>query len=381
MRQWKLIEELLHAGEFTLCRLKADRPPLPHRRGRERVGVNHTDLSRRLFILLLIAQFLFLAVEASAQGESIRVVYYPPWNISKLPLYLARDTGIFERNGLRLSWSNPGSNEKLLAAMKNNEGEIFVVSANHVVRNIATGGSPLFIVANTGHNYSVFLTDAAITRPEDLKGKKIGTGEPGGTPNQLTRLTLRKLGLDPDRDVQLVHFDDSRSANRASALLSGQISGLLVTAEALFDLERTGDLKKFRILADHKKLNIYAGGGADYAISAAFLKNQRQKVKSFVSGICEGIAVAKRDKPKALEFIAKTLRKSDADATEYLYRLYTSEVIPDRPRPRIEGVELGIQMTASTLPAARGMKPQEIVDVALVEELEKEGRCNFREIL
>jgi hypothetical protein len=33
-------------------------------------------------------------------------------------------------------------------------------------------------------------------------------------------------------------------------------------------------------------------------------------------------------------------------------------------------------MVASTLPAARGMKAQELVDATLVEELVKEGHCN-----
>ena len=32
---------------------------------------------------------------AFAQPDTMRVVYYPPWNISKLPLYLARDSRHF----------------------------------------------------------------------------------------------------------------------------------------------------------------------------------------------------------------------------------------------------------------------------------------------
>jgi NitT/TauT family transport system substrate-binding protein len=319
---------------------------------------------------------IFVGVAAWAQQESIKIVYYPPWNISKLPLYLARDTGIFERNGLTLSWINPGSNEKLLAAMKNGEGDIFVVSSNHAIQNNAGGGPALTIVANSGYNYSVLLVDSAITRPEDLKGKKVGTGQPGSTPDRLTRLALRKLGLDPDRDVTLVHSSDARSTDRATALTSGQLSGTLVTAEAMYRLEKTGQIKGFRILADHKRLNIYAGGGADYAISVAFLRAHRQAAKTFLTGICEGITVARQNKAKALEIMTKSERGSDPAALEYLYRLYTTEVIPARPYPKVEGVELGIQMVASTVPSARGMKTQELIDATLMEELVKEGRCN-----
>ena len=331
----------------------------------------------KLHLLAVLLQVLLVAFGTLALAESIRVVYYPPWNISKLPLYFARDTGIFERNGLQLSWTNPGSNEKLLAAMKSGDADIFVVSSNHVVQNNAVGGPPLIIVGNTGYNYSVFLVEATVKQPEDLKGKKIGTAEAGSTPDLLTRLALKRLGLDPDRDLTLIHFDEDRSVDRASGLLTGQVAGSLITAEAMYELEKTGDIKKFRILADHKKLNIYAGGGADYAMSAAFLKNHRSEAKSFLSGICEGIALAKKDKAKGLEFVARTVRKNDAVLIEYLHRLYTSEVIPSRPYPKLEGVELGIQMVTPIAPAARTLKPREIVDGTLVQELEKEGRCNF----
>jgi len=331
---------------------------------------------KRLCCMVMLIDLLLCCSPAFAQSDTARLVYYPPWNISKLPLYLARDTGIFEKHGLKLSWTNPGSNEKLLAAMKNGEGDIFVVSSNHAVQNNAAGGPALTIVANSGYNYSVLLVDSAITRPEDLKGKKIGTGEPGSTPDRLTRLALRKLGLDPDKDVTLVHASDLRSADRATALTSGQLSGTLVTAEAMYHLEKTGQIKSFRMLADHKGLNIYAGGGADYAISVAFLRARRQDAKTFLSGICEGITVARQNKPKALEIMTKSERGRDPAALEYLYRLYTSEVIPERPYPKVEGVELGIQMVAATVPAARGMKAHEVVDATLMEELVKESRCN-----
>ena len=56
---------------------------------------------RKLFGLSLFVQILCLDSAPLARADEIRVLYYPPWNISKLPLYLARDTGIFERSGLQ----------------------------------------------------------------------------------------------------------------------------------------------------------------------------------------------------------------------------------------------------------------------------------------
>jgi hypothetical protein len=62
---------------------------------------------------------------------------------------------------------------------------------------------------------------------------------------------------------------------------------------------------------------------------------------------------------------------------EYLYNLYMSEVIPARPYVKVEGIDLGIQMAGLVNPAARGLKPADLIDTNVVPELEKDDRCNF----
>jgi ABC-type nitrate/sulfonate/bicarbonate transport system substrate-binding protein len=328
-------------------------------------------------ILIGLAIVSWFCEMAGAQTDTIRVVYYPPWNISKLPMYLARDLGIFERNGLKIAWTDPGSNTKSVAALKKGEADIAVVSSNQAIVNMATGGTPMTFVGNTGFNYSVFLAAASIKSAAELKGKKIGTSPPGETPDQLTRVALRRLGLDPEKEVTLVPLDDDRNTNRVNSLITGQVSAMMVTANAIYDLEKTGQISSFNRLTDNRQLKIFAGGGADYAVATSFLKNRRDDVKKFMAGICEGIAVARKDKAKALAFVAKSGRDLEPAKIEYLYKLYITEVIPARPHLKMEGIELGIQMAGLMTPSAQALKAQEIVDAALVPELEKESRCNF----
>ena len=330
-----------------------------------------------LVTLIAICSLLLLHTNNAAQSDPIRVLYYPPWNISKLPMYLARDAGLFDHAGLTVAWTDPGSNEKLLAALKNGEADIAVVSANHVVQNNATGGTRMTLVGNTGFNYSAFVAAPSIKTIGDLLGKKVGTGEPGSTPDQLTRLALRKLGIDPENDVMLVPLAEGRNSDRVRLLLSGDIAAMMVTAETLYTLEKNGALARLHRLSDHKELKIYAGGGADYAVATSFLKSRREDVKKFMAGICQGIALARSDKAQALPFIAKSGRGLDAAAVEYLYRLYVNEVIPLKPHVKIEGVELALQMAASSVSAASVIKVEELTDKSLIPELEKEGRCNF----
>ena len=323
----------------------------------------------------LLATVFFLVLLCSglsAQKETIRVVYYPPWNVSKLPLYLAHEAGIFEKNGLKVSLKNAGSNDNLLKAMKNREGDIYVISSNHVVQSKATGGDSLVIVANMGYLYFLFLADPSITKAEDLKGKKVGTGDLGQTPDQLTRIVLRKLGLDPEKDVTRIHYGGGGSMSRARGLISGEVSAAVISSDAIFELEKSGEIEKWRTLGNPKTLNIYAGDGADYAISASFLKESRDKVKIFIKSIYEGMALAQKDKVAAAEIFKRSRQTTDPLFLDFLYRLY-QETVPQRPYPRMESVELMIQMMGSTEPNVRGIKAQDLVDPSLVRELEAEG--------
>jgi ABC-type nitrate/sulfonate/bicarbonate transport system substrate-binding protein len=278
---------------------------------------------------------------------------------------------------LKIAWTDPGSNAKSVAALKKGEADIAVVSSNQAIVSMATGGGPMTFVGNTGYNYSVFLAAASIKSAAELKGKKIGTSPPGETPDQLTRVALRRLGIDPEKDVTLVPFDEERNTDRVNSLLTGQVSGMMVTANTVYDLEKAGQIDRLNKLTDNRQLKIFAGGGADYAVATSFLKNRRDDVKKFMAGICEGIAVARKDKAKALAFVAKSGRDLEPTKIEYLYKLYITEVIPARPHLKIEGIELGIQMAGLMTPSAGALKAQELVDATLVPELEKEGRCNF----
>src|ERR1044071_3508797 len=99
----------------------------------------------RLVRRIAMAFVIILSICASVwpQTATVRVVYYPPWNISKLPMYLARQLGMFERSGLELVWRDPGSNERSVAALKKGDADIAVVSANQAFVSMPRGGPPM----------------------------------------------------------------------------------------------------------------------------------------------------------------------------------------------------------------------------------------------
>jgi NitT/TauT family transport system substrate-binding protein len=322
---------------------------------------------------ILIGVFILACALASttmaAEITTLSVVSYPA-RPPKLPLWLAQDAGLFEKNGLKVSIKELNSSEELIQSIQNRDGQIYAATANWIVSGIGDGFDLVFI-ANTGYSVLKLVARPSISRPEDLKGKKVGTGEPNSSQDRITRQALQRLGLNPDRDVTLVPFG-SRSIQRLNALLKGEIDATTSNEDNLFDLERRGDLNKVRVLADNESLKLFIGAGVDSAVTRNLLTNARFAVKEFVRSLCEAIALAREDRSWADRIYSRYLNVKNAALLDFMYRTYVNGAIPERPFPKAENVALGIEEFAAK-PGLKNKKAGDLVDDSLMRELEREG--------
>jgi NitT/TauT family transport system substrate-binding protein len=325
-------------------------------------------LSTSHFCLFMLLSVITSGPTFAAEVQSLTVVSYPA-RPAKLPLWLAQDAGLFEKNGLKVSLKELNSSEELIQSIQNREGQIYAATANWLVSGIGDGFDLVF-VANTGYSVLKLVARPSIRRPEELKGKKVGTGEPNSSQDRITRQALLRLGLNPDRDVTLVPFG-SRSIQRLNALLKGEIDATTSNEDNLFDLERRGELNKVRVLADNESLRLFIGAGVDFAVSRPLLANSRFTVKEFVRSLCEAIALARDDRAWADRVYARHLNVKDPLLLDFMYRTYVEGAIPQRPYPRTENVALGVEEFGSK-PGIRGKRAADLVDASLLKELENE---------
>ena len=318
---------------------------------------------------LLLVSMSAPLVAPAADLRTVIVLSYPD-RPAKLPLWLARDAGLFEEYGLKVDIKAPSSGEDLVERIRRDEGQIYAATANWIVSAIGDGKDLVFF-ANTGYSVLKLLAHPSITRPEQLKGKRIGTGEPGSSQDRITRETLRRLGLDTDKDVTLVPFG-SRSVQRLNALLKNEIDATTSNEDNIFDLERRGEINKVRVLADNDSLKLYIGAGVDFAVTRSFLAGSRDSVKGLVQALSEAIALARRDRAAADGIYKRYLKVSDPALLEFMYRTYVQHAIPEKPYPRLENIALGIEEFAAK-PGLQGKSAAALTDASLVRELEQDG--------
>jgi ABC-type nitrate/sulfonate/bicarbonate transport system substrate-binding protein len=321
------------------------------------------------FIPLVLALTLLAASAWGQETKPLTVISYPA-RPPKLPLWLAVDEGLFTKRGIKVVLKELNSSDELLASLGKREGDIYAATAPYIVSAIGDGDDLVFF-ANTGYSVIKFLSRPEITRAEQLKGKKVGTGEPNSSQDRITRQTLQRLGLNPDKDVTLVPFG-SRSIQRVNALLKGEIDATTSNEDNIFDLEKRGEMKKVRVLADNDSLKLYIGAGVDFAVSRALLARERATVKNFLGALCEAIALARGDRSQADRIYRQYLNVRDAALLDFMDRIYTHGAIPQRPFPKAEGVALGLDEFGAK-PGVKGKKAEDLIDASLMRELEQEG--------
>ena len=328
-----------------------------------------------LTVVLAVSLLRILAARKfiAADLHSLTVLSYPD-RPAKLPLWLARDAGLFEKYGLKVDIKTPKSGgEDIVAGIGRDEAQIYAATANWIVSGIGDGKDLVFF-ANTGYSVLKLLSKPSITRPSELKGKRVGTGEANSSQDRITRQALQRLGLDPDKDVTLVPMGQ-RSITRLNALVKGEIDATTSNEDNIFDLERRGESGKVRVLADNESLKLFIGGGVDFAVTRNLLVNSRPLVKGFVQALCEAVALARRERAQADRIYMRYLNVKDPALLEFMYRTYVHGAIPERPFPRLENVALGIEEFAAK-PGLKGKRAEDITDPGLVKELENEAFFN-----
>ena len=335
-------------------------------------GVIPARRVQSLIAALLSASLFIPKTLSGAEATNVTVLSYPD-RPAKLPLWLAQDAGLFQKYGLNVDIKAPKSSEELVERIGRDEAQIYAATANWIVSGVGDGKDLVFF-ANTGYSVLKFLSHPSITRPSELKGKRVGTGEANSSQDRITRQALQRLGLNPDTDVTLVPMGQ-RSITRLNALLKGEIDATTSNEDNIFNLERRGESRKVRVLADNESLKLFIGGGVDFAVTRSLLINSRDAVKGFVQALSEAIALARRERAQADRIYTRYLNVKDPALLEFMYRTYVRGAIPQRPFPRLENVALGIEEFAAK-PGLEGKGAGDLTDMSVVKELEQQGFFN-----
>lgn len=286
---------------------------------------------RRGGLALVLSVFLASTCPAapaySDSAHKLSVSY--PEGGAHLPLFYARDKGIFDKNGLDVTLMGIGGGPVAIAALQSGDVQIADITGSEVVAANAAGTDIIILATLTPVYPYVFEVSKNITSKDDLKGKTVAVRVSGDATDIATRVLLAKEGLDPDNDVTILAAPQDSA--RMAALKSGQACCMVAQVQDRMLLERSG----FHMLFDLTALGIPNAQGV-IATNRKFAKANPEIVQRFMDSLIESITRSKNDKSGSLPVLKSQLKLDDDAVVAATYDFFMGGVVPSVPTPKAE---------------------------------------------
>jgi len=293
-------------------------------------------------------------------------VAYSNISATIMPLWVAKQTGLFEKHGLDLDLQYAASATSV-AAVVSGQMQLATVGLSEVLGAIA-GGADLVVLATQVPAYTyIFEVAPGIQSAADLKGKAIGISRTGSSSDIGTRVVLSKFGLDPDKDVNLVQTGSV--SDRAAAMRSGALQAAVASPPETLAVERLG----WHPLFDLAALQLPAVT-LGLVVQRSYRDANQAIVQAYVDALLEGIARVRSDRTLALELLKSNMNIDAEEDLNVTYDYFTRpELMPSLPYPRPEQFTDTLAILGKTNERLAKLDVAPLLDTSFIRSAEERG--------
>jgi NitT/TauT family transport system substrate-binding protein len=317
-------------------------------------------LTTAVFALLIPALW-----NAPAQAQLTKLnVAYSAISGDALPAWIAKDAGIFEKNGLDVQLVFFTGGTTAVMALVSADTPIAQLAGAAVINSVMAGSDAALIVGGvTSLNYYL-MGRPEIKTAEQLKGGSVAISRFGSSSDFIARYALQKVGLTPGKDVTIVQIGSTTA--RVDAALTGRVQATVVNPPASIIAQKRG----MTMLADLPKLGLVYQH-TSVATTRKYIREHPEIVRRYVKSQVDAVHRIYTDKEASLRAFARFIgRTVERDILEKTWENLLSEsVLPRKQYPSLEGIKT---ILATELKGKPG-KPEDFVDSSFIRELDQSG--------
>ncbi len=285
--------------------------------------------------------------------------------VTMLPALMALDGGYFDQQGLDVDMRYIAGSQNGVASMVSGEVQVLETAASAVVSSRASGGTLKMVAGFVNRPVFIALTTPAIKDPSQIKGTTwvvtgIGTSDYFGLVSMLNH-----FGLKPT-DVTIVAANNT--PGQIAAVQAGGAQGLLVSPPNDVQAQKQAGVKPF---FDTSTLGVDEQN-AGVAVTDAYGQAHPDVVERFIAACAQGIQRFRTDKPFAQQVMKKYLKYDDQEVLDSGWDHF-SKVFEAVPYPSDSGTQRIIDQVGEQAPAAKSMRPPDVIDRGYVRDLEQRG--------
>ncbi|HEY2988195.1 MAG TPA: ABC transporter substrate-binding protein, partial [Candidatus Binatia bacterium] len=310
---------------------------------------------------------VFSIAPVSAQLQRVHVGY-SAISGDQLPLWVGKETGIFEKNGLDVQVIFFTGGSTAILALVSGDVPVTQVSGPGLVASALAGSDAVFVAGGmTSLNY-VLMGKPGVTTVEQLKGGTVAISRFGSATDTIARFALKKVGLTPGKDVTIVQVGSG--PDRLGAALTGRVTASVINPPSSFQAEKKG----MTVLADVAKLGLTFQHTAP-ATTRKYIKEHQDSVRRYVKGHVEAVHRMWTDKETTIKVLGKYM--GGGVDREILERsrdnVLTEALFPKKQYPTLEGLKFILEDIGERDPRAKSAKPEQFVEMSFIKELDQSG--------
>ena len=253
---------------------------------------------------LTMAAAMLFGIGSAAADATVRVGKAIALPFDFVPLDVGMQKGFFKKHGLDIEATNFAGSAKLQQGLAADAVDIGLGSGPELVF-VAKGNSDLGIAAYAGPMGLLLIArpDAGISKPEDLKGKKIGVSTVGGLTDWAVHTASRKMGWGPDGiKVTPLGTDEAQVA----ALRTKDLDGMCIDVAGAYKLEKEGAAK---IVLHFSTVAPDFINHVTYATNK-MIKEHPDQLRAFLAGWFETIAWMRKNKDETVQIAAPVMHQT-----------------------------------------------------------------------
>jgi len=317
------------------------------------------------------AVFAFMLWAASVCAHStwaadkLNTAYISTTPGSSSVLWVAKDAKIFDKYGIDatiifISGSIRGIQSILAGEIPIGEG-----GGPGLASARLAGGDVVAIAGNVNVLPYYLVAQPNIKKPEDLRGKIGGNHIAGTTAEFALKVGLKKIGIDPSKDVNLRVIGGS--IERMVALQKRIVDFTVVTEAGKAMAEKLG----YPTVVDMVALKIPFPQNGIFT-STKLIRDNPDFVRRYMRAYVEAIHFYKTHKEDTIKSMRKYSRLDDRKFLDEAWDWHV-KFMPDAPYPPPDGYQLVLQDMAEKNPKAAQADIKDYINARCVKELDDSG--------
>ena len=309
------------------------------------------------FLLAVIAIISIVGRAESADRVRIGVSNY---NLSNLTVGVAQTKDFFKKEGIDAEIIRMNPNVATMALVSGDVGYTTLIGS--VIGANLKGARLKMIACSQDRTPLALVGKPELKSVKDLKGRTIGVGSYGSTPDIVARMIVKQFGIDPDAEIKVLALGSDGA--RLAALKEGVVDVIIVAPPVDFEGQKMG----FNILIRAGDVFRFPYNGLGTSVKK--ITENPDEVKRILRALIKANGFIRKNKEGTVQVLvhwAKTKPEFATAAYDSSVGVFSADgSIPE------DGLRVVIENFRKSMNITRPVSLNEVADTTLLLEAQRE---------